>query len=443
MLKYRRPETSNPLRFAAAIASIYAAVFLSAIARADIPVYLNLESRFPSGVHPRDWLEARTKETQIQRWFRVVVDGSYGWLAEDHVLTEIKLSSIARMTHDEPDRSEPQMDSIRNRQIAKGSQLIILETTGSWSRGRVLSEDAPNHDSWILNEALARDPGIQIERGVTFRDAPLRLSPKSSVKAIDRLAAFTPISILKSVANSHGQWLEIQHETGTVWIERKNVWLPQDLKGGSARALQPGLELRSSPLPHADLVKRLVGTEVIKIIGSKYLRWGKVNVPEHGWLWWPISDDRLDGPNAIPPLRLTTQDLVGQNIFDMASSQSVPGLRFASANGIFKSRDGVMWSMIPKFENRNYPIAVAKSGSVFVGPYVSNDHGESFEQWIRWDRLIEALKRNTRAAPVRMRISALHTLDADGKSIQLTLDVGRTKPIQIETHDRGITWKLQ
>lgn len=430
-------------RAALVLGTMLPALFIDvSVARADIPVYLKTESRFPSGVHPRDWLEARTKETQVQRWFRVVTEGSYGWVAEDHVLTAMKLSSIARTIRDEPDRSAPQMDALKKNRIPKNAQVIILEIVGSWSRGRVLGEDAPSQDSWILNEALIRDSGNQIERGVVFRDAPLRHLPKSELKAFDLLSAFKEISILNSVKNSSGPWLEIQNDEGVAWVERKNVWLPQDLADGSIRPMQPGLELRSSPLPNADIVKRLTGTEVLKVVNSKYLRWGKVKVPEHGWLWWPISDDRADGEGALPPLKLSTQDLLGRTIYDMASSQSVPGLRFASAQGVFKSRDGIQWAMIPKFENGNYPIAVAKNGLLFVGPYVSNDQGENFETWIRWDLLIDAVKRETGTPPAHVRLSGLQAHDADGKQIELTLDVGRTKPVRLTTPDRGLTWKI-
>lgn len=416
--------------------------FFAPAAKADVPVYLKLESRFPSGVHPREWLESRTKETQMQRWFRVETAGTFGWLAEDHVLTSMKLSSIARTVREEPDRSAPSLDALRSFRIPKDSQVIVLEIAGSWARARVLGDGAPNHDSWILNEVLVRDPGNQIERGIVYRDAPLRLLPKHEKQPFDRIAAFKEISILNSVSNSTGQWLEIQVDSGSAWIERKNVWLPQDLADGSLRAIQPGLELRSAPIPNADVVKRLAGTEVLKVVGSKYLRWGRVKVPEHGLLWWPISDDHTDGPRALPPLKLTTQDLLGRNIYDMASSASIPGLRFASAQGVFKSRDGIQWSMIPKFENGNYPIAIAKNGVLFVGPYLSIDHGENFEQWIRWDHLVEALKRETGSPPARLRLSALETLDADGRSLKLEFDVGRSKPVRISTPDRGLSWKI-
>ncbi len=411
-------------------------------ARADIPVYLKPDSRFPSGFHPREWLESRSKESQVQRWFRITTDGTYGWLAEDHVLTTIKLSSIARMTRDEPDRSLPMLDALRNRRIAKNSQVIILEVAGSWSRARVLGEGVPNHDSWILNEALTRDAGNQIERGMTSRSTPLRLSPKQDTKPFDQMPAFKEFSVLNSVSNSTGHWIEVQVDQGSAWIERKNVWLPQDLRDGSIRAMQPGLELRSSPQPNADIVKRLGGTEILKVINSKYLRWGKVKVPEHGWLWWPISDDRTEGQGAIPPLKLSTKELLGRNIYDMASSESIPGLRFASAKGVFKSRDGIEWSMIPSFEDKNYPIVIAKSGLLFVGPYLSNDNGENFEQWIRWDVLVETLKKETGSAAARVRLSSLEILDADGKSVQILLDIGKSKPVRINTSDRGLSWKV-
>lgn len=410
--------------------------------RADIPVYLKLDSRFPSGVHPREWLEARSKENQIQRWFRVTFAGRYGWLAEDHVLTAIKLSSIARMVRDEPDRGAPALDAIRGRRISKGAQVIILEVQGSWSRGRVLGDGVPFESSWILNEALERDSGNQIERGMTSRETPLRVIAKETQKPFDKLPALHEFTVLNSVSNSNGQWIEIQLENNTAWIERKNVWLPQDLRDGSIRAMQAGLELRSSPLPNADIVARLDGTEVLKVISTRYLRWARAKVPEHGMLWWPISEDLGDGPGAIPPLKLSTQDLLSRKIYDMAASHAIPGLRFASAKGLFKSRDGIEWSKIPKFEDKNYPVVIAKSGLLFVGPYLSNDNGENFEQWIRWDLLVETLKKETGSAAPRMRLSKLEVLDDDGKSVRLIFDLGRSHPVRVSTPDRGLSWKV-
>lgn len=414
-----------------------------------IPVYLRPESRYPSGFHARDWLEARTRDSRdaaMQRWFRVQHAGQYGWVAEDHILTSLKLSSIARTVRSEPDRSAPSLDALRARRIPKGSQVIILETTGSWSRGRVLGESTPNHDSWILNEALVRDQGNQIERGVVFRETPVRLQAKNTSAPIDRLPIFKEISIIKSKFADGHLWLEFQTEAGSAWIDRRDAWLPVDLEDGSARTLVPGLELRSSPYPNSDIIKNLQGPEILKVIDTRYLRWGYVKVPEHGFLWWPISDDRVDQPGFAPPMKVSTTDLLNRAVFDMVASDAVPGLRFASAKGIFKSRDGREWSKIAKFEEKNYPLAVTKSGVILIGPYLSHDHGESFEQWIRWDRLIETIKTETGMPPARLRISNVSVINDNSSAkdnIEIQLDVGRSSPVKMRTQDRGLKWVLQ
>ena len=130
----------------------------------------------------------------------------------------------------------------------------------------------------------------------------------------------------------------------------------------------------------------------------------------------------------------------------MVASDAVPGLRFASAKGIFKSRDGREWSKIPKFEDKNYPLAVTKSGLVLIGPYLSRDHGESFEQWIRWDRLVERVKTETGIPPARLRISNVSVINDKSSLldvIEVQLDVGRSRPVRMRTADRGVKWVLQ
>ncbi|MDX9731721.1 MAG: SH3 domain-containing protein [Bdellovibrionales bacterium] len=418
----------------------------------DTPAFLRPDSRFPSSGFKRDWLETRTTENQIQRWFRVTFDGKYGWIPEDHALTGLKLSAIARTVREEPDRTAPALDALSGKRIAKDTQVVILEIRGSWTRIRSLGDEALNsnrpRDSWVLNEALARDPGNQIERGLTFVPSQLFPGPNSTLRPIDRIDAFKQISVLKTVNGESGQWLEIQVNKSTAWIERSKVWLAEDLasseqeKFGSVRATLQGLELRSAPMPNANVVQTLDGTERLTIIGSRYLRWGKIRAPQHGWLWWPITDDHLDDPGFIPPVKLTSQDLRSRRVYDTARSRAVPGLRFASAQGIFMSRDGKEWSLISKFGDKNYPLSVANNGHLFVGPYLSTDNGENFEQWIRWDRLVETLKRETGKPPAQLRLSKLKALDGEGLTLQLLMDVGHGKPLRILTKDRGQSWSL-
>lgn len=418
-----------------------------------IPVYLKPDSRYPSGVHKRDWLESRTKDSgdsQMQRWFRVETGGQYGWVAEDHVLTALKLSSIARTVRDEPDRSAPQLDALRKRRIPKNSQVIILETQGSWSRGRVLGDSASHQDSWLLNEALKRDSGNQIERGMVFRPTSLRASPQKSARTIAKMEEGEEISVIRTQFSDGLTWIEVQLETTSAWLDRRDVWLSLDLADGSARSRVPGLELRSSPYPNADVVKRLSMAERLKVLTTKYLRWGHVRIPEHGYLWWPISDDIVDQPGFLPPMKISTGDLLSRGLYDMVAGDRDTGLRFASARGVFRSRDGREWSKIPKFEDKNYPLATTSNGWIFVGPYLSRDQGANFDQWIRWDILVETVKRSTGSMLSRVRISNIiaraNSGDGDrpgaGDEIQIELDMGRSQPLQLITEDLGRTWQV-
>ncbi len=421
---------------------------------AGISVYLRPDSRYPSGSHKRDWLESRTKQLndpqlaqvpQLQRWFRVETGGHYGWVAEDHVLTELKLSSIARTLRDEPDRSAPQLDALRKRRIPKNSQFIILETTGTWSRGRVLGNHDAHQDTWILNETLKRDSGNQIERGMVFRSTALRAAPLKTARPITRLEEGEEFSVVRSQFADGTTWLEIQLESTSAWLDRRDVWLSIDLLDGSIRTRISGLELRSSPFPDSDVIKRLSMTEKLKVLNSKYLRWGNVRVPEHGLLWWPISDDFIDQPGLLPPMKITTSDLLSRGLYDIVAGERETGLRFASARGVFRSRDGREWSKIPKFEDKNYPIATSSNGWVFVGPYVSRDQGMNFEQWIRWDILVETVKRTTGASLSRIRLSNIiaRAKDFPGRDeIQIELDLGRSQPVQLMTDDLGRSWRV-
>lgn len=455
------------------ITAVIAALALTlgtARAEAGTPVYLKPESRFASGQYARTWLEARTKDIQLQRWFRVWTTTSdrrtvYGWIAEDHVLTQLRLSSIARLTRNEPDRSEASLDSLRGGRIPKGAQVIILERAGSWSRVRVLGENSPNkergRDSWILNEALTRDPGNQVEKAYVIQSTPIRLQPNLKVKPIESFDPHREVNVV----SAEGAWLEVQIDARqmslgldiqTGWIERKNVWLSSDLiSAGSAsgktasenvRPLFAGLELRSAPLPEANIVTLLSGTEALHILGSQYLKWGQVRIPDHGTLWWPITDSH-ETDLVAPPMTLSTQELVSRSLFDLAASHSIPGFKIASAKGVFQTTDGKTWKKISSFEEKNFPVAITGSSpeklALFVGPFLSTDQGKTFSEWIRWDRLVQSIKTKTGMPPNRMRLSALEMIDDSGQKIRLTLDLGRAKPVVVSTKDRGANFTVE
>ena len=125
----------------------------------------------------------------------------------------------------------------------------------------------------------------------------------------------------------------------------------------------------------------------------------------------------------------------------MATSPAIPALKFVSAQGVYRTNDGREWSRIATFANNNYPIAIAGAGAVFIGPYLSDDQGETFQQWIRWDILVSTLRHLNQHAPPSLQIAEIRPLDASGRRVLLKLNLGAGLPVSVVTDDQGVSWR--
>jgi hypothetical protein len=139
--------------------------------------------------------------------------------------------------------------------------------------------------------------------------------------------------------------------------------------------------------------------------------------------------------------KLTTSALFSRKIFDMASSPAIPSLKFASAQGVFRTVDGQEWVKIPLFQDKNYPISIASGGAIFIGPYVSDDHGETFQQWIRWDSLVATLRTHRGRAASGLKILEIRPQDTSGKRVQLQLSLSDDEAVRVRTDDQGVSWR--
>ena len=414
------------------------------------PVYLRLDSQFPSGNHSRQWLESHTKKVQFQRWIRVQVGetqpnskakktaASYGWLPEDHLLSPLKLASQASLTEDLPVRDEKEMDAIGSKMLLKNTTVLILEISGSWAYVQPLPA-SENRPSWVPTDGLRTLVQSQAQRGYVRHNADLYLSPRATSRKIDQVRAGKYVTILKGESG----WNEMSWQGGSVWIKHADLWTIEDLGENGARPLSDGLLLRSNPLPYADVIRTVDVKTSLTMIGSKVQRWGLVHVAQTGDLWWPISEDSYDDkdPQFGITQKVLTKDLFARKIFDMASSVAIPSLKFASAQGIFRTMDGQEWAKIALFKGENYPIAIARGGPVFIGPYISEDQGETFQTWIRYDKLVATLKSRWTLTPRSLQILEIKPEDLSGKRLTLKLNIGLSKPVRAATEDQGRTWR--
>jgi hypothetical protein len=218
-----------------------------------------------------------------------------------------------------------------------------------------------------------------------------------------------------------------------------------DLSDERAIVLGPSTQLLSSPLPYADRVRTTeMLSQPLKILASESLRWGKARLPDVGEIWWPMvdSEDADEDARVLNTAEIiSSEQLFARKIFDMAASPTDPTVQFASAKGVFRTVDGKKWKKLDLFEDRNYPIAISGTGAVFIGPYVSDNHGENFQQWIRWDSLVATLRRKVGRPPEQLQIREIRSEDPTGRRVVLKLFVGDSKLVRLSTNDRGQTWR--
>jgi SH3-like domain-containing protein len=413
---------------------IFATYFVGSSQVSAMPVFLRPESLFASGQYPQALLEKRTSDVQVQVRTRVRSrSGHWGWCAEEQLLTPLKLSKFALTKKEAQVRSSPQMDANIHETWPIGISVEVLEFRGSWfliKRG--------SSTGWVLSDILGADWHAP-SRGYIKTAVPLHASRFARSAQLMRLRPGTWVEILKTDSG----YARLRTSGFEGEIARSAIVVREDLKPGEAVSVYAELPLHSALTPDSDITARAGLYEKLTVHDSRNLKWGLVRNTEVGPMWWPIDGDfqtAAPSPNQVSASFLTA-DIFSRKIFDMAASPELPNLKFVSAQGVFRTIDGITWQKLTPFKDENYPIAVARQGAIFIGPYKSLDHGESFESFLRLDRLSSALRERWKASPRSLKILAIRALDSEGQKLELSLDVGIEHPVRVQTDDQGGSWR--
>lgn len=425
-------------------------IFAASTASA-VPVFLKPESRFPTGNQARSKLEQRTFKSRLQRWFRVKTkDKKVGWIAEDHALTALKLVEQATLLEAVPARVSPDTtpeSSAGRPTIPASTPVMVLEIQGSMARVQPLTEvELPQ--AWVPTEKLKPNFATNIaQRAFVYQTSPLYIDANSQARILTKIEEGTYVQVVRP----QGSWLEVRSDRFQGFIAKSDVWTAGDLGETGVRASVSLAPLRKEPLPYADLIRSLSYSATLTAVKSSVLKWGLASTREQGDVWWPMTDavDMRSEVASIEQMKptsevtekISTAKLFARKIYDMASSRAMPALKFASADGVFRTTDGVTWTRIPLFRDQNYPIAVAKNGSIFIGPYVSDDHGETFQQWIKWDSLVSSLEARADISAQNLKIVEIKPEDAQGHRVTLRLNLGLDSPVRVATDDQGVSWR--
>jgi len=414
------------------------AVGLSSSNLQATPVYLKTDSRFPSGHYIRQTLLSRTKKMMLQRWFRVETkDLAVGWIPEDDLLTELKLAGEAVLLDATP--LNPEITSVKRQMLPKGAHVLILEVNGSWVRTRPLlaSEQDDNvQDTWIPADLL-KPMETPLQKVFVEKTTPIFILPGDHARMQFEAKASSYFQVIRLGP----EWIQIHTPSGDGYLRRRDAVTMAELGANGARPMSDLVPLRSAPIPYGNLNRNLPSGTKLKIIAEENLRWGRAKLTDLGEIWWPMNEEFDDDKDSKIHENLSTDAIFKRKIFDMASSPAIPSLKFVSAQGIYRTVDGKEWARINQFQDKNYPIAIAGNGAVFVGPYVSDDQGETFQQWIRWDSLVNTLRRHTRVTPQTLQIQEIRPEDPAGRRVVLKLSIGEEALVKLVTDDQGMSWR--
>jgi len=165
-------------------------------------------------------------------------------------------------------------------------------------------------------------------------------------------------------------------------------------------------------------------------------------VPKWGELWWPATTTESN-VEIIESFKTPLTLLKKSDIYQMAKSPIIPGLRFASTpHGVYRSFDGRNWHPLSSFKN-GFPIKLAKNGTLFVGDKVSFDHGESFQDFIRWDKIFATIPQKEKMARGPIQILNVEPNRGNHNQVTLSLRMGKDRYLQLYTPNLGQSWRLR
>lgn len=381
------------------------------VASTSEPFYRTPDSTYSSGTISKPGLITRIIE---EEWVQLQVNGQTGWALRN----QIKL---------------PEDFGAEFGQALSRNTLTLREKPNS--QGRPLATIPKLESIRVLNFAISPNPNqtwVRVEWG-------------KKTGFVELHSLFTSAD-LATRARINGEWNDVlYHNDG--WLEtfrQKRFGVAEaDMFELSQRALisQPTVKLMIEPRRDSAVVTTVSGLETYSIADSTIVKWGETKAKNHGAVWVRIRES-LPTPATRAGNEYLTNDILSRPLFDMATSRANPHVMVVSAQGVFLTHDGQKWKKLKEFGDSNYPVAFSGDGTLFVGQHQSDNLGETFTPFLKWDNVTHVIRSGLQSVPSQMRIVDIRNRD-DDKSLLIELDVGRKRIVQLSTGDKGTTWAFE
>lgn len=139
-----------------------------------------------------------------------------------------------------------------------------------------------------------------------------------------------------------------------------------------------------------------------KLVKEKVKSWNQSNVKGHGLVWWQRPDAEILAKNLI-----SIDELIKKDIYSVSFQADNPKKGIASAGGVYITEDGQNWSEIAQFKDYSGPVYYYTDLLMFVGNYRSIDGGKTFENYIKVDKVSEAIAKSTGVTPKKIQITKI------------------------------------
>jgi hypothetical protein len=415
-------------------------------------VYLKPYSAVPTGHFNVEVLKSKLIKQEKIQWALVKDStGLEGWTPLQNLLTPLHFSSKAQIMAQSPlyrtsqdSRPDPTL------KVQQEETVQILEIQNSWAKIVLGNLKLWTHTRFLY--PIDKDPGYFFAK----KDVVLRAQSQTKSQHLTRISAgsqLRPLEILKPWAKVRfGESVgyvplddmvtridvahKIKTEDGFKNASRADLgakiyaifinplWL------GSGVQPIPLFEFPSASSP---LVGRVSSWKNLTQQDLVEQDWALSRVPQLGEVWWSIPQDRTIFRKLVR--------LPSEYIREMKENPIFSHVKIASARGLFRSSDGVLWTPLRGFEGSNPVFTYAADGVLFVDDKISFDNGEHFSPYIFWENLLRTLKNHQVGVRNQIKILSIQTLNNTSQQIVLRLDLGGGRPASLYSINRGRDWQ--
>jgi SH3-like domain-containing protein len=428
------------------------------------PVYLKPHNPSPTGHFDLKSLKKRVIAYDQFEWLWVKdPQGRNGWILKSSALLPLDFSRQAILPKGEAIYPQPRHFELPQKTLNQSQIVNLVKRYRDWYK-IVYIENKQKFYGWVRSRYLSpysKDPGYFFSTVETH----LRVAPQSKSRILTKIEPGLPIVPL----NTKGDWALVRFNNQKGYIPLQNLKSRLDVAmkvrtpegyfkphpslyknkvveifsnpiwvGSGAYSM----ELKAKPDMGSATVAQVAPWQTLILQGYSIKKWGKSFVPRWGELWWPETTIESN-VEIIENLSAEAVRLKTSEIYQIEKSPVIKGLRFASGTkGVYRSFDGQNWHPLKPFKN-GFPIKVAHNGTLFVGDKVSFDHGESFQHFIKWDRVFQSVPNKSKLAGSPIQILNVEPHSKSHQQVTLSLRVGGNKYIQLYTPDLGKNWRLR